>query len=527
MADLNVKITTAADLAGTDAAKAGLKGIAQEADAVAASGKGTTASLDGLAGGLKKIPQLAAALGLAVGLKEAIAAAAQLEAQTNQLTVALANNGQETQANTERLLALAASLQETTGIADGEWREALIRLINTGQVQANQIDQHVEAVKRLAGIMRVDATTAASVYARALQGNFDMLGRYGIQIEATLSKEEKLLALREQLVRGAGLLEARNQGLEGGMNGLKNSVSALLGSVGALLNSGGFLATQMSILAEFTSALSRGFASAEAAAAPLAESVGDLAVKFSDGVHSGAGLVEVLGGIAGGALSAEEAQVKLTEALTAAAVAQIKLKAARGEISPEEASRQIGEISASAAATQAAERLAKLQAEQVDLQRLLTESQARDRGEQFTRDLQLGIAPEIAGANPPESSTTTSIRRRLAAIAPEMQIAEVQRAAADTTREAVRTAGERARTQETSEGVAGVTKLLEPGAREQETQARRDAERQAREAQRLAEGTSRLRETAAAALGETLSAVERLQRDMENMKARVANLRTH
>jgi hypothetical protein len=154
------------------------------------------------------------------------------EERVASLDAALAQSGQLTDAYREKLQALAGDFQKVTGVADDQWIEVLSRLTQFGS-KPETIGIDLEAVKNLAGIMKGDIIGAAEAYSRALQGNYEIFSRYGIQVEAAGTQLEKLAKLQEQLAeRGGGQLEARNRTLIGQWGQLKNNVSDLFEAIG-------------------------------------------------------------------------------------------------------------------------------------------------------------------------------------------------------------------------------------------------------------------------------------------------------
>lgn len=166
---------------------------------------------------------------LAGSVKASIAEFAQAEVQSARLDAALARSGQLTDEYRESLHELAGQLQKTTGIADDQWFEVLRKLTQFGANEGN-IGQLAEGVKNLAGIMDGDLAGAANLVGRALQGNFEVLSRYGIQAK------DLTTLLQELAVKGQGQLEAQTKTLIGTWQNLKNQINDLFEGVGGLIN---------------------------------------------------------------------------------------------------------------------------------------------------------------------------------------------------------------------------------------------------------------------------------------------------
>lgn len=173
---------------------------------------------------------------------------AQAEREIAQLDAALAQTGQLTDAYREQLQALSGTLQEVSGIADDKWLGVLRRLTQFGST-AETIERDAEAVKNLAGILGGDLPQAATLVSKAVQGSFDQFSRFGIVLDETASKAEKLEQLfRELALRGGGQLEAASRTLTGQFGRLTNAVSDFFEAIGGLISRSGTLQTVMRLL---------------------------------------------------------------------------------------------------------------------------------------------------------------------------------------------------------------------------------------------------------------------------------------
>ncbi|MDR1305701.1 MAG: hypothetical protein LBK76_10855, partial [Verrucomicrobiales bacterium] len=203
-------------------------------------------ALNGAAGPFSAaLTAAAAALGV---LKKSINEYAQAEEAVAGLDAALAQNGLLTDAYRVKLQDLASQLQETTAIADDKWYGVLQRLTQFGANEGN-IDRYTDAVKNLAGIMGGDIDAAATVFAKAMQGNYDTLGRYGIRIVKTGDQVKDLDLLMQQLAqRGGGVLEARARSLNGQFRQLGNAVGDFFESIGRGTAQTGILQKTLEVL---------------------------------------------------------------------------------------------------------------------------------------------------------------------------------------------------------------------------------------------------------------------------------------
>lgn len=196
---------------------------------------------------------IASLAGAFATLTKAVGEYASAQEKVAKLDAALAQRGLLSGEFRERLQELAGELQATTAVADDEWLEVLRRLVQFGSTPES-IGMDVEAVKNLAGIVG-DVSTAANLYSRALQGNYDMFGRYGIAVRDAGTQTDKLRELQEQLARrGAGQLEAQARSLNGQWAQLKNTTSDLLEALGGAIARTGIIQGVLGVLTNVTSA---------------------------------------------------------------------------------------------------------------------------------------------------------------------------------------------------------------------------------------------------------------------------------
>lgn len=204
-------------------------------------GKGGVAAVAGgfaaLAGGLE-------------AAKHSLEEFANQEQRVARLDAALAQTGNLTNEYRERLQELAHELQHTSGVAEEEWLAVLTKLTQFGAEPSN-IDAYADAVKNLAGILGGDLQTAATLISRALQGNFLMFARYGIQVGEAGTQTEKLEGLMRQLAqRGGGQLEAVTKTLGGHFTELKHSTADLFKAFGRGIAETGVLQGALTVLSD-------------------------------------------------------------------------------------------------------------------------------------------------------------------------------------------------------------------------------------------------------------------------------------
>jgi hypothetical protein len=157
---------------------------------------------------------------------------AAAEVAVARLDAALSQAGQFTEAYRASLQGLAHQLSEDTAKSGLEWLSVLTRLVQFG-ADANNIDQYATAVKNLAGILGGNIEEAAFIFSKAMQGNVEMLSRWGIHVEAGGTKARQLDQVMQQLaLRGGGQLEAQAKTLEGQMAKLEHRLGGLFRAIG-------------------------------------------------------------------------------------------------------------------------------------------------------------------------------------------------------------------------------------------------------------------------------------------------------
>lgn len=408
--ELLLRIRAIADLKDAAAAQAAVKALHAEASKPVRGGlaglgeglrdmkaafQGAGGGLDGMinamaAGGAKMALGLSATATAAMVAKHSISEFAAAQERVAKLDAALAQNGLLTEELRVRYQELAGQLQQTTGIADDEWVGVLTRLTQFG-AKPESIGMDVEAVKNLAGLMGGDLSAAANAYSRALQGNFEMFRRYGIEVADAGTQTQKLAQLQEQAAqRGGGQLEAANQTISGQWRAMKNNANDLFEALGRLGAGTG-------VLQGGTSALSTAFkfwadtlggtvpkvdglknslagaARSEADAAKAAEALKTAQDSLSTSIEATNRALQTELGL----MDAEAAAAdKVAQAQLKRAIAQIK---AREDLSPAEKERAIA-IAQGATEKEAEQRAIKVQEDKRD-KLLAAENQAQaDKG---------------------------------------------------------------------------------------------------------------------------------------------------
>ena len=126
-------------------------------------------------------------------------AAIQEQAEVD-LRAALESTGREVAANAEHFKKYASELQSATTFGDEQIISAQTLMLQLTKLDRKGIDVATKGAMGLAVVFKQDLSAATTLVAKALAGSFGVLGRYGITVDATLSKEEKRAQLLEKLL---------------------------------------------------------------------------------------------------------------------------------------------------------------------------------------------------------------------------------------------------------------------------------------------------------------------------------------
>ena len=255
MADenVNIRIKSEADNTGIKDTKQGLSGVDGEAKKAEGSSRSLTDRIKGMAvGGAVFAGLTAGVTAMVVALRkginivrEYVGAFAQLEQQHTRIDVALRNTGQLTDDYRRKLHDLTDQLAATTATSSGDWREAVADLTFQGVDQSN-MDRYLESIKNLAGITGMDIPQATQTFLRAMNGQTEMLRRYGISVETTGDNVQDLETLMAHLAeRGGGVMESRLKTLEGKSQRLGEEWGNLKEAIGGLISDTGILQAGM------------------------------------------------------------------------------------------------------------------------------------------------------------------------------------------------------------------------------------------------------------------------------------------
>lgn len=228
-----------------------------------------TAEVPGLQGAVSvfetlggKMGAVAAAAGLIAGglalAKKSLVEFGAEQEKVFALDATLATRGILSDDFRNRLQRLSQELQDTTKIDSGVFLESMQRLVSAGADSSN-IDRLLEGVVNLAGATGRDIPEASLLMQRAMQGNFEMLRRVGLNFEKTGDQAKDMDRLLQLVAeRGAGVLQAKGESLNGTVRGLGLAFADAMKSSGNWLDSTLHLTSAIATLTEWVKALGAG-----------------------------------------------------------------------------------------------------------------------------------------------------------------------------------------------------------------------------------------------------------------------------
>lgn len=266
----------------------GIKDIHSKAGALKAAAVGTWEVFRGAANiyfaPLKAVavPALAAVtagIGLLIKATREWAGQELGEADVKSALIAM---GQYSDEYRQKLIDLASTYQDTTGIADDMWLKSLGQLTRFGMTSAN-VDKVSLALRNLTGLMDGNVEGATDMLAKAMQGEYGMFGRMGIVFKETGDKAKDLAAIMDAInAKGKGLLEARANTLSGKWGQLKNQISEVFEAIGKKSAAGSGLGAWIDLAKDKIKSIATAFDSGELGKS-LFKAAEDFSKKLSEG----------------------------------------------------------------------------------------------------------------------------------------------------------------------------------------------------------------------------------------------------
>jgi hypothetical protein len=154
---------------------------------------------------------------------EGVKAAQEQEAAVNRLNTALIATGQFSKATSDELQDFAGSLEQTSRFSDETIISTQGLLLSIGNLSKDGLKQATQASADLAAVLKVDLETAATLVAKAAEGNVGAFKRYGIQIKEGNTNTETFNNTLKALAKFQGAAEAESKTFEGRIAVLGNT----------------------------------------------------------------------------------------------------------------------------------------------------------------------------------------------------------------------------------------------------------------------------------------------------------------
>lgn len=191
-------------------------------------------------------------LGVTVGFSTLTAAVTKsiIEFSESQLRVAklndaLKNGGVFTEAYSDHLQQVAQSMQDVTRFSDDTVLEVQQLLVTFG-LYGTTLDKATKATLDMAETLGIDATSAARILSKAVEGDTEVLKRYGITVDDQIPKNERFAKALELITdKMGGRASAAGDTIVGSFSQAKNAVSNLFETFGGLISQTGVLQKAM------------------------------------------------------------------------------------------------------------------------------------------------------------------------------------------------------------------------------------------------------------------------------------------
>jgi hypothetical protein len=190
--------------------------------------------------------------GLTGFIKDSITAATKEEETEAALRSTLAITGREVNSNAAHYLNYSQAIMAATKYSHEEVEEAQALLLQLTSLSKQGIDQATRGTIGLASALGIDLHSAAMLVAKAMEGNYGALGRYGIRVNENLSDEKKRAELLTKL---EGMYQRATDYIDtygGRLAQLKNYYGELKESIGKVIIENDAFKESVSKLIQFT-----------------------------------------------------------------------------------------------------------------------------------------------------------------------------------------------------------------------------------------------------------------------------------
>lgn len=196
---------------------------------VKGSSKGAASGMMAMAKSMIGPASVAVAMGAIIKLSsQMVRAHGEQEEAEARLAAAIKATGKESSISADGIKALAGELQKVTTFGDEATIAAAGMLQQLADLNQKGLEQVIPGMQDFAAAMGVDLNTAASLIGKTLGSTTNALSRYGIEIDTTLPKEEKLVQLTSALEEKFGGTATEIANTSKGMKtSLKNAIGDL------------------------------------------------------------------------------------------------------------------------------------------------------------------------------------------------------------------------------------------------------------------------------------------------------------
>jgi len=182
---------------------------------------------------------VAAVAGLVKVGKDLIDAYAVQETAENNLMAAIRATGEESSISMDAMKAYASSLQDVTLYGDETILSGQSLLQSLADLDQDGLQSVTPHVLDFATAMGIDLKSAMSLVGKTLGSSTNALGRYGIEIDMSGSKSEKLAQLTQALNdKFGGMAEAAGETTTGALKQMRNAVGDLKEELGKSIADG-------------------------------------------------------------------------------------------------------------------------------------------------------------------------------------------------------------------------------------------------------------------------------------------------
>lgn len=156
-------------------------------------------------------------------VKDTVNAAIDQENADRSLRASLELTGRTVAGNYEHYKRFASAQQAVTTYQDNEIQSTQALLLQLTRLDQEGIDKATKGAMGLASTMGIDLHSATMMVSKAMEGNYQALGRVGIKVDENLSVEEKQASLLEKLGVLYGRATAETETYAGRVEQLKNA----------------------------------------------------------------------------------------------------------------------------------------------------------------------------------------------------------------------------------------------------------------------------------------------------------------